>query len=103
MKKILSIISLLLISFTWTYVQASYSHEYNNDPVFMENVYNFINTVDSTDWVELSYCEEVYLEATRRRDYTEYELNTCWDYFIQKNNEEKAYMQYMFNNRELFY
>jgi hypothetical protein len=103
MKKIISFLVFFFISFTWVNVQAYYSSEYNNDPIFMENVYNFINTADITDWVQLSYCEEVYLEATRRRDYTQYELEICWEYFTQKNNEEKAYMQYMFNNRELFY
>jgi hypothetical protein len=51
----------------------------------------------------LSYCEQVYLEATRRRDYTDNEIILCWEYFTMKNNEEKAYMNYMFNNRELFY
>lgn len=103
MKTILKIIiAFLLISNTF-WISAVYNSELNKNPIFMENVYNFINTQDSTDWVELSYCEEVYLEATRRREYTEYEINFCWDYFTQKNNEEKAYIQYMFNNRELFY
>ncbi len=69
----------------------------------MEDVYNFINTQDITDSNNLWYCEQVYLEATRRRNYTQNELGICWDYFIQKNIQEKAYMHYMFNNRELFY
>ena len=100
--KLLIILSTFFI-FSSFHVNAYYTDEYNKDPIFMEQVFNFINTEDVSDWVTLSYCEEVYLEATRRRDYTEYELNTCWDYFTKKNNEEKAYMQYMFNNRELFY
>jgi hypothetical protein len=50
----------------------------------------------------LKYCAEVYLEATRRRDYTQEEINICWDYFDKKNAEEIAYKKYMLNNRELF-
>ena len=103
MKKILKIIIAFLLISNSSWIFAGYNYKLDKSPIFMENVYNFINTKDSTDWVELSHCEEVYLEATRRREYTEYEINTCWDYFTQKNNEEKAYMQYMFNNRELFY
>lgn len=102
MKKIILSLFILLNVFTLN-VNAKYNKKLITDPVFMENVYNFINTHDSTDTVELTYCEEVYLEATRRREYTEYEISICWDYFTQKNSEEKAYMQYMFNNRELFY
>jgi len=103
MKKIFLIITLISILFTFNTSFSEYNSELDSNPVFMEEVYNFINTADITDWIKLSYCEEVYLEATRRREYTEYENNTCWDYFIQKNNEEKAYKFYMFNNRELFY
>jgi hypothetical protein len=43
----------------------------------MEDVYNFINTSDITDVNKLSYCEQVYLEATRRREYTDSEINLC--------------------------
>ena len=89
MKKIIISLFILLNVFTIN-VNAEYNPELNFDPIFLENVYNFINTQDSTDWVELSYCEEVYLEATRRREYTENEMNVCWDYFTQKNNEEKV-------------
>lgn len=102
MKKIFISLFILLSLFTIP-VNAEYNQELNSDPVFMEDVYNFINTSDTTDWVALSYCEQVYLEATRRRDYTDNEIILCWNYFTKKNNEEKAYMQYMFNNREFFY
>lgn len=102
MKKIIITLFVLLNIFS-TNLYSDYDSNLDLDPVFMENVYNFINTSDITDWSELSYCEQVYLEATRRRDYTDNEIILCWEYFTMKNNEEKAYMYYMFNNRELFY
>ena len=102
MKKIFLYILLITVLFSGN-TFAEYNENLDKDPLFMENVYNFINTSDISENNELNYCEKVYLEATRRREYTEFELLTCWEYFIQKNNEEKAYMQYMFNNRELFY
>lgn len=79
-----------------------------NDPIFMEEVYSFILSADLVDIPYLSddenlqYCAEVYLEATRRRDYTSEELSVCRDYFELKNQEEIAYKTYMLNNRELF-
>jgi hypothetical protein len=102
MKKIVITLFVLLNIFS-TNLYSDYDSILNSDPEFMEQVYSFILTEDITTSDNLSYCEKVYLEATRRREYTEFELIKCWDYFIQKNNEEKAYMKYMFNNRELFY
>lgn len=102
MKKILLFIAISSLLITWN-ISAKYDENLDKNPIFMENVFNFINSVDSRNTINLTYCEQVYLEATRRREYTDNELLICWDYFIQKNNEEKAYMQYMFNNRELFY
>lgn len=102
MKKIVITLFVLLNIFS-TNLYSDYDSNLDSNPVFMEDVYNFINTPDSSDWLKLSYCEQVYLEATRRREYTQNELEICWEYFIQKNNQEKAYMYYMLNNRELFY
>lgn len=102
MKKIiLSLAILSLLSFSNAF--ADYDNNLDQNPVFMENVYDFINTNDISDSIQLWYCEEVYLEATRRREYTQNEFDICWEYFTQKNNQEKAYMYYMLNNRELFY
>jgi len=102
MKKIVITLFVLLNIFSIN-TYWNYDSTLDSDPVFMEDVYNFINTSDITDVNKLSYCEQVYLEATRRREYTDSEINLCWDYFTKKNNEEIAYMNYMFNNRELFY
>lgn len=108
MKKLVSflvVLHLLFMSFT---VSAELNENLIEDEIFMENVYNFILSPDLVDIVyiqddeNLKYCAEVYLEATRRRDYTQEEINICWDYFDKKNAEEIAYKKYMLNNRELF-
>lgn len=103
MKKIIKLLLFVTLTFSVFTTSAQYNEKLNTNPVFMEQVYSFISTDDISTTDSLNYCEQVYLQATRRREYTELEVIKCWDYFIQKNNEEKAYMEYMFNNRELFY
>ena len=103
MKKIIKLLLFVTLIFSMCTTFAQYNQKLDNNPVFMEQVYSFILTDDITTSDNLNYCEQVYLEATRRRDYTEYEMNVCWDHFTEKNNEEIAYMKYMLNNRELFY
>lgn len=103
MKKIIKLFLSIILIFSSYSTFAVYNEEWDSNPVFMEQVYNFINTEDITTSSNLDYCEQVYLEATRRREYTIYENNRCWVYFEMKNNEEIAYMKYMLNNRELFY
>ena len=101
MKKIALLISFISILFSSHIASADFDKSLNMDPVFMEEVYGFIQTEDMTTSDKLTYCEQVYLEATRRREYT-YEENTiCRDYFEIKNKEEISYMKYMLNNREL--
>jgi uncharacterized protein YxeA len=102
MKKII-ITLFVLLNILSSNVYSDYNKNLDSDPYFMEDVYSFIETKDITTKNKLGYCEEVYLKATRRREYTHYETSKCSEYFIQKNNEEMAYMKYMFNNRELFY
>lgn len=103
MKKIFSFLLIISFIFSPYTTFADYNQGLSSDPIFMENVYGFIFTEDITTSDNLSYCEQVYLEATRRRAYSESEVNQCWKYFEKKNKEEMAYMQYMLNNRELFY
>jgi hypothetical protein len=103
MKRIIKLLLFVTLIFSVFTTSAQYNEKLNTDPVFMEKVYSFIWTDDITTNDSLNYCEQVYLEATRRREYTGIEIIKCWNYFTQKNNEEKAYMEYMFNNRELFY
>lgn len=109
MKKILSFILVLQIFFTSTISFAQYNPTLEKDPYFMENVYGFINSPDAEDIPyfneeeNLQYCAQVYLEATRRREYTQEELLVCGSYFNVKIKEELAFKSYMLNNRELFY
>ena len=103
MKKIIKLFFLLTLTFFTFSTSADYNDKLTSQPIFMEHVYNFISTDDITTSDNLSYCEQVYLEATRRRAYTEVETNKCWKNFEQKNTEEIAYKKYMLNNRELFY
>jgi hypothetical protein len=103
MKRIIKLLLFVTLIFSVFTTSAQYNEKLATNPVFMEKVYSFILTDDITTHDSLNYCEQVYLEATRRREYTHNEVINCRDYFIEKNNEEKAYMEYMFNNRELFY
>lgn len=48
---------------------------------------------------EQRYCEQVYLEAYRRRDFTPEELDVCGQLFHIKMQQELDYMFYMENNR----
>lgn len=106
-KLLLSAVVLSLLLFP-KFLNAHYDENLEKDPIFMEEVYNFIDSADLSD-VEyisdeenISYCEEIYLEATRRRDYTQEEENLCGELFDKKNQEEISYKKYMLNNRELF-
>ena len=108
MKKLVSLLVVFHLLFTSNMTFADFDQTLVNDPLFMEEVYSFILSADLVDIPYLSdednlqYCAETYLEATRRRDYTQTEINTCGDYFELKHQEEIAYKAYMLNNRELF-
>ncbi len=47
----------------------------------------------------LRYCEEVYLEATRRREYTTYEEIVCGDIFEIKRQQELDYIRNVLEDR----
>ncbi|MCP4522892.1 MAG: hypothetical protein GY828_01600 [Candidatus Gracilibacteria bacterium] len=100
---ILSIVTLFIIGFGSIQISAYSTQEPSTDPLFMEDVYSFITSPDLGDGDELNYCEQVYLEVNRRRDYTEGEMTECGEYIHQKNREEQAYMYYMYYNREYMY
>lgn len=108
MKKIVSFLVVFHLLLTSHTTFATFDETLVNDPIFMEKVYSFILSEDLVDITYMSaednlkFCAQTYLEATRRRDYTDEELTKCWEYFELKNKEEIAYKQYMLNNRELF-
>lgn len=84
---------------------SSYSYFYSD--YYNESINAFINSPSEQDLDEIvdesdRYCEQVYLEATRRRDYTEIEEAICWDLFTVKRQEELDYITYMLKNRGVY-
>ena len=103
MKKISLIMISLLFLINTSFVDANYSKILVND-YFIENVISFIKSPDKSDLMNIKdlnerYCETVYLEATRRREYTEEELNIFWKFFEMKREQEMDYMRYIQNGR----
>ena len=89
-----------LLSFNW--VNAFVYNDY-----YSESINNFINSpskidLDSIENKTTRLCERIYLEATRRRDYTENELTLCSDIFQIKRQEELDYMFYMMYWRSIY-
>jgi hypothetical protein len=102
-KNKLILIALLIFTFWFTNTYSEYENEYYN-----ESVDAFINSPSAFQLEEIKdkntrYCEQVYLEATRRREYTEEELELCSELFSIKRQQELDYMNYVFWNRGIFY
>lgn len=100
-KYLLSFIFLVFASSSFSTNAYFYSDYYS------ESVSSFINSpnaseIDSIENIVIRHCEQVYLEATRRREYTELELKYCSDIFEIKRQEELDYMTYMFRNRGIY-
>ena len=106
MKKIRYIMITFLLFINTSFATA----EFNKDLIdiyFIENVIAFINSPSKEDLKNIKdenerYCETVYLEVTRRREYTEEELNKCANHFEMKKEQERAYMKYIRIKRKLF-
>lgn len=101
-NKFLSII-LLICLFWFTNAYSEFDNEY-----YKESVKAFINSPSEFQIEKIKdkvtkYCEKVYLVATRRREYTEIELELCSDIFKIKNQQEIDYMNYALWNRGIFY
>jgi hypothetical protein len=102
-KNLLSFILLVLV-----FVSSSFStNAYFYSDYYFESINSFINSpnaseIDSIENKVIRHCEQVYLEATRRRDYTELELKYCSNIFEIKRQEELDYMTYMFRNRGIY-
>jgi len=102
MKKISLIFTFLLLSLSFYSTNAYFYSDY-----YWESIKSFINSPSQTDLenienTRIKNCERVYLEATRRRDYTEAELLVCSDVFKVKMQEELDYMIYMLKNRGVY-
>ena len=102
MRRFFKYILFFVIVFSTFNTNAYFYNEYYN-----QSITNFINSPDKNDLVYIKdeatrYCEQVYLEATRRRDYTEIEIAICSDIFEIKRQEELDYINYMYRNRGIY-
>jgi hypothetical protein len=80
---------------------------YNYNEYYWESVKAFINSPSKDELDDIvdeatRYCEQVYLEATRRREYTEIEIAICSDIFEIKRQQELDYINYMYKNRGIY-
>ena len=102
MKKISIIAVIALLSIWSVFANESIENEY-----YQESIQSFINSPSKDDLSDILdeddlYCESIYLEANRRRDFTEYELNKCEVYFDLKNQDEINYKKYYQIQREIY-
>ena len=68
---------------------------------------NFESSPDATQIefikdTKTRYCEQTYLEAMRRRDFTRYELRVCKDIFIKKIRAEIEYKRRVMQERYIY-
>ncbi|MDD2871802.1 MAG: hypothetical protein PHS49_07480 [Candidatus Gracilibacteria bacterium] len=97
--------NLIILSLYFTLLFSSFSsYGYFYNDYYNESISAFINSPSEDDLDEIvdesdRYCEQVYLEATRRRDYTEIEQAICGDLFEIKRQQELDYITYMLKNR----
>ncbi len=102
MKKITLIFITILISLSYFQTNAYFYSDY-----YWESIKWFINSPDKVDLenienTRIKNCERVYLEATRRREYSKVELLVCSDIFEIKRQQELDYMTYMLRNRGIY-
>lgn len=102
MKKIFLTLVFLIATFSFDWLNAYFYNEY-----YSTSITKFINSPSKVDLENIENnrirnCERVYLEATRRREYTEIEKKLCSDIFQIKRQEELDYMYYMFRNRGIY-
>lgn len=100
--------NLIILSIYFVLLFSSYSsYAYFYSDYYYESIAAFMNSPSKDELPEIvdestRYCEQVYLEATRRRDYTEIELAICSDLFAVKRQQEKYYITYMLYNRGVY-
>lgn len=103
MKKIILLLISIMIMFSFSNTNAYKLTDYQKESIIQfiksPNIKDLINIKDE----KLKYCEEVYLEANRRRSFTRNELNSCLIVFKIKRIQELLYIEYMFKNRGIFY
>ena len=99
MKKILFIFLSLIL-----WVSHAFSYAFDEDTYLQNSIQNFINSPSASEIENIQdpkqrYCEQVYLEASHRRSYTQQELSVCRDIFSIKNEDESNYMRYVLGER----
>lgn len=102
MKKVICSIIFTFFAFLSLNTNAYFYSDY-----YPESINAFITSPNKSDLDSIEnkitrHCEQVYLEATRRREYTELELKYCSDIFAIKRQQEIDYMTYMLRNRGIY-
>lgn len=72
-----------------------------------ESILRFENSPSYSDLEKITdeknrFCEEIFLDAYRRRDFTEEENKICSDIFEQKIEDELNYMKAVFSARWIY-
>ena len=99
MKKLLWVVVVLLF---WT--SSVFWYTFDEHTYLQESINRFIHSPNAEEIAKISdwkkrYCEQVYLEANHRREYTQEELYVCRDIFAIKNEDEINYMRYVLGER----
>jgi len=103
MKKIILLSISILIAFSFCLSTNAYFYT----DYYWESIKWFINSpslyqLKNIENTRIKNCEKVYLEATRRREYTDAEKLVCKDIFDTKFQEELDYKTYMLRNRGIY-
>lgn len=96
MKKTI-ITSILIFSLIWTTFANYYTTSIDN---FTSSV--SLNEINSIENSELKYCEQVFLEAYMRREFTDLENSKCSDIFEIKIENQMNYMKFSFDERWIY-
>ncbi len=102
MKKIILLLTFFVLMFN-----VIYSNAYNASEYDLTSVKAVIESPNLNDLWKIKnkvirHCEQVYLEAARRREFTKTELKYCGVIFEIKRQQELDYMTYMLNNRGIY-
>ena len=107
MKKFIFLIVLIYWFLLSPTVETSSNSIYFYSDYYWESVESFISSPNLDDLNKISdniqrYCEQIYLEATRRREYTKLEISICSELFTIKRQQELDYINYMYTNRGIY-
>lgn len=78
-----------------------------NAGYFSDSVKNFINSpsvleLNSIEDEKMQYCEQIFLEAYMRREFSENENIVCGDVFSKKIEDNLNYMKYVYSKRGIY-